>query len=279
MPVLLCSIALWLAFCSAPEPVAALSNHVARCRYYSRSVSSSGSATQLSALKNPFGKEDKATFKPSSLHKDGLTPKDVAADEEASFATTSASNEKMQATVAALKNQLQRQKEEVEMTETLLERLEGHGRNTFSSRNDKHLTSIATSLVSGVDYGFLSRSEGAKVSDISGKLGIGPPSNLWKLGTEQFMRNVRAMQGEYDDENVVELNPEQKALRKRLNRLTLNSTAIWEAETMDGPIQAPWIIKAPYLIICWLLDVVFEGKYVPSRFFLLETVARMPYFS
>lgn len=28
-----------------------------------------------------------------------------------------------------------------------------------------------------------------------------------------------------------------------------------------------------------MLDVVFEGRYVPSRFFLLETVARMPYFS
>lgn len=68
-------------------------------------------------------------------------------------------------------------------------------------------------------------------------------------------------------------------LRNKLQQLTLNSTAIWEKEEADGPIQAPWLIKVPYLVLCWFLDTVFEGKYVPSRFFFLETVARMPYFS
>lgn len=43
--------------------------------------------------------------------------------------------------------------------------------------------------------------------------------------------------------------------------------------------MAPWVIKIPYLLICYMLDRMFEGKYVPARFFLLETVARMPYFS
>lgn len=64
-----------------------------------------------------------------------------------------------------------------------------------------------------------------------------------------------------------------------LKQLTLNSTAIWEREKSRGPIIAPLIIKIPYYVLCYLLDVVFEGRYVPSRFFLLETVARMPYFS
>ena len=53
----------------------------------------------------------------------------------------------------------------------------------------------------------------------------------------------------------------------------------WEREKSRGPIIAPLIIKIPYYVLCYLLDVVFEGRYVPSRFFLLETVARMPYFS
>ena len=45
---------------------------------------------------------------------------------------------------------------------------------------------------------------------------------------------------------------------------------------LDG---APWVLKIPYLVICYMLDRVFEGRNVPARFFLLETVARMPYFS
>jgi hypothetical protein len=87
------------------------------------------------------------------------------------------------------------------------------------------------------------------------------------------------MWGEYNDEDDIHLTAKQIELQSQLEKLTLNSTAIWERETKDGPIQAPWIIKGPYLLICWLLDFLFEGKYVPSRFFLLETVARMPYFS
>lgn len=68
-------------------------------------------------------------------------------------------------------------------------------------------------------------------------------------------------------------------MQEKLEQLTLNSSAIWERELKDGPIEAPLIIKVPYLLLCWMLDFVFEGRYVPSRFFLLETVARMPYFS
>lgn len=75
------------------------------------------------------------------------------------------------------------------------------------------------------------------------------------------------------------LSERQVALQAKLEQLTLNSTAIWETERAEGPIEAPLIIKVPYLVLCWLLDVLFEEKYVFSRFFLLETVARMPYFS
>jgi len=93
------------------------------------------------------------------------------------------------------------------------------------------------------------------------------------------MRNLNAMKGEYKDEDDFELTPKQKVMREKLKQLTLNSTAIWEREKSRGPIVAPLIIKAPYLFLCYLLDVVFEDRSVPARFFLLETVARMPYFS
>lgn len=76
-----------------------------------------------------------------------------------------------------------------------------------------------------------------------------------------------------------ELTKKQKLLHEKLNKLTLNSTAIWEREKAGNHVEAPFIIMAPYLILCHMLDFVFEGRYVPSRFYLLETVARMPYFS
>ena len=77
----------------------------------------------------------------------------------------------------------------------------------------------------------------------------------------------------------LDLTPKAKSLRKKLKSLTLSTEAIWERERSRGPIVAPFIIKIPYLVLCYLLDVVFEGRYVFSRFFLLETVARMPYMS
>jgi len=87
------------------------------------------------------------------------------------------------------------------------------------------------------------------------------------------------MKGEYKEEEDIFLTPKQKNLQAQLKDLTLNSTAIWERERARGEIVAPFIIKIPYYVLCYLLDVVFEGKYAFSRFFLLETVARMPYFS
>jgi ubiquinol oxidase len=81
------------------------------------------------------------------------------------------------------------------------------------------------------------------------------------------------------DEEPKDLSPKQQEYQDQLDQLTLSSDAIWERDLADGPIIAPIIIKIPYLFLCFLLDTVFEGSSVPSRFFLLETVARMPYFS
>lgn len=76
------------------------------------------------------------------------------------------------------------------------------------------------------------------------------------------------------------LTSKQEELRAKLEALTLDSAAIWEREKDNKAInEAPLVIKVPYLVLCWFLDVVFEGRYIPARFLLLETVARMPYFS
>eukprot|EP00539_Tryblionella_compressa_P002812 CAMPEP_0178752590 /NCGR_PEP_ID=MMETSP0744-20121128/11144_1 /TAXON_ID=913974 /ORGANISM="Nitzschia punctata, Strain CCMP561" /LENGTH=567 /DNA_ID=CAMNT_0020406319 /DNA_START=168 /DNA_END=1871 /DNA_ORIENTATION=- len=230
------------------------------------------------------------TRKPSfsstgSLSKNTFSPLYVSQQQDAKELDELLSNRSAQAKheesmVRALKQQLERQTEDMRMTQLLLERLERRKVGDNELQEEEQLNQLAASLVSGVDYGFVSRSEGAKMNGLEGKLpGFGPPANIWKLGWGQFFRNLDAIMGEYKDEDDIELTPKQEKLHATLRALTLNSTAIWERETEDGPIEAPWIIKAPYLVLCWFLDVLFEEKYVPSRFFYLETVARMPYFS
>lgn len=186
----------------------------------------------------------------------------------------------------ALKKLLARQQKEVRETQELIQNLQFDIEDQIGNATTSEVLSspIATSLLSGFDYGFLTRSEGCRfgsVNDFDDQLfdGYGPPPNIFSIGSQQFMRNLNAMIGEYRDEEDFVLSKKQKENRKKLEQLTLNTTAIWEREESRGPIIAPLIIKIPYYALCYLLDVVFEGRYVPSRFFLLETVARMPYFS
>lgn len=47
---------------------------------------------------------------------------------------------------------------------------------------------------------------------------------------------------------------------------------------VDAPVQAPWFINAAYIALCWAMDVIYDGRPI-QRFWFLETVARMPYFS
>jgi ubiquinol oxidase len=176
-------------------------------------------------------------------------------------------------TIESLQRQLDRQLVEIQETRRLLNYLNETKNETIFSNEHKQ----ENSGVFGYDYGFISRSEGAtSLLKSGGDLYDGPPGSLFEIGQQQFVRNLRAMVGEYRDEPNLELSSKQLQYRKQLNSLTLNTSAIWEQE---GKIEAPFIIKVPYIAICTLLDVVFDGKYAPSRFFLLETVARMPYFS
>lgn len=209
-----------------------------------------------------------------------------------STASKSIAEQAKTASIDSLKKLLERQKGEVEETERLIRRLEHAQQGTSLSTdafegdeddNDFDHLSTATSILAGFDYGFKSRSEGPTIAELKSASpafeGLGPPANLWTLGKKQFMRNLRAMVGEYRDEEDADLTPKQREYQAALEKLTLSSDAIWEREIADGPIEAPWVIKFPYLFLCYLLDRVFEKEYVPYRFFLLETVARMPYFS
>jgi ubiquinol oxidase len=197
--------------------------------------------------------------------------------------TENSRSARAEAATRSLENLRERQMEELAETDRLLQQIRQVEVSSHSPTNISSTNKAAASILAGVDYGFQSRSEGASFSDLNGGSpafeGYGPPSNLWKLGTQQFMRNLNAMKGEYADETDFALTDSQKELHAQLDALTLNATGIWDREMQNGPIEAPFVIKIPYFGLCYMLDEVFDGKYIPSRFFLLETVARMPYFS
>jgi len=207
--------------------------------------------------------------------------------EEKSSSKFNKSNEKSnESSLDALKRLLARQEAEIKETKRVLamhenaenlHQMEDPLDDLQKGDTSFEFMAVAESIKEGFDYGFESRSEGPGFKHLKGGNneafeGYGPPSNVADLGGRQFMRNLKAMINEYDDEEDADLTPKQVELRDKLEQLTLNSTAIWERETADGPIEAPYVIKIPYLGLCYMLDVVFEGKYVFSRFFLLETV-------
>eukprot|EP00245_Coleochaete_scutata_P001861 TRINITY_DN12314_c0_g1_i1.p1 TRINITY_DN12314_c0_g1~~TRINITY_DN12314_c0_g1_i1.p1 ORF type:complete len:503 (+),score=92.32 TRINITY_DN12314_c0_g1_i1:153-1661(+) len=75
-----------------------------------------------------------------------------------------------------------------------------------------------------------------------------------------------------------ELGEEVDELRMKLEQLTLDNNKVWEREYARPPVEAPWWILGPYYALCLMLDVLYDGRPI-QRFWFLETVARMPYFS
>ena len=176
-------------------------------------------------------------------------------------------------TIQSLQALLARQQADMEVTKKLLKGMEQAKKldKKKGSASFEDVKALGGPLAMGFDYGFVSRSEGGVNTDSSSIISDplpgygGPPSNVWKLGVGQFKRNWDAIQGEYKDEPDVELTPEQIQLRAQLSELTLDSDAIWEREKETG-VEAPLIIKAPYLLLCWFLDVLFEKRSMGSGY-------------
>lgn len=102
-------------------------------------------------------------------------------------------------------------------------------------------------------------------------------------GIVLFFRGFDKLLQFYD--GLPELKPEKQVLeeevdelQKTLKKLTLSNEAVWERENSRPPVEAPWWILGPYYILCLMLDVIFKDRPI-QRFWFLETVARMPYFS
>ena len=69
-----------------------------------------------------------------------------------------------------------------------------------------------------------------------------------------------------------------RQLRQKMKTLTLNDKNIWKREQNRDHIECPRVLLIVYYAICHLLDIIYKDKPI-DRFWFLESVARMPYFS
>ena len=83
-------------------------------------------------------------------------------------------------------------------------------------------------------------------------------------------------ENEFDDKDAL---GQGEVLLEYLEQLKLSNDKIWEREKYLPKVHSPWIIDWPYKLLCVILDVWFPENRPIQRFWLLETVARMPYFS
>ncbi|MCO5562506.1 hypothetical protein L7F22_016133 [Adiantum nelumboides] len=120
----------------------------------------------------------------------------------------------------------------------------------------------------------INKIEGGPLGIVSVYLGRG--SLLFLRGFDKFLQLYDGLPEIKPEKQV--MGEELDELRKALKKLTLSNDAVWERERNRPPVEAPWWILGPYYILCWMLDVIFENRPI-QRFWFLETVARMPYFS
>ena len=191
---------------------------------------------------------------------------DLANEYEASLSTSTSMHNKLEQ-LKAERNGLQQQLTAIEIAVKQLE--------TAVLKRDNE-----TGIIRGsYDYGFSSQSNGCDDINSRNSQGGAVPASALVLALSNFNRELKNLVNDLTtssyDRTKVSLQDEAV---KKLSMLQLSNAAIWEREESRPPVKAPWIIKAPYLFLCVLLDTLFDGAPI-ERFYFLETVARMPYFS
>jgi hypothetical protein len=102
------------------------------------------------------------------------------------------------------------------------------------------------------------------------------PLSAITLARTNFDRELKNILKKFlERNNTVTANSTALAI---ISDLKLSNDGVWKREKLRKEIIAPWVIKLPYYLLCYLLDTLFDGRPI-NRFYFLETVARMPYFS
>ncbi|KAL6781287.1 PTOX1 [Auxenochlorella protothecoides x Auxenochlorella symbiontica] len=78
------------------------------------------------------------------------------------------------------------------------------------------------------------------------------------------------------------LTPKERKVLEKLQALRLDDRRViareHKREKEGRGVKAPWLIKGSYVFLCWVLDILYANRPI-QRFWVLETVARMPYFA
>ncbi|GAX78356.1 hypothetical protein CEUSTIGMA_g5798.t1 [Chlamydomonas eustigma] len=118
------------------------------------------------------------------------------------------------------------------------------------------------------------------------------PQVTFKMGTainsvfkqmDEFLESVSVLPKlEQPEKKAEELTEEWEEIREKLTKLKLDNQAIVEVEKARAArgeeLYTPFWVKLPFLFLCLVLDVLYEGKPI-QKFWVLETVARIPYFA
>ena len=110
------------------------------------------------------------------------------------------------------------------------------------------------------------------------------PKSVFQMARDNIHREVR-----YAKEGFVKTQQSQywtgsqdmkrkRHLRNSVAQLRLDNGLVWRREASRDQVDAPKPLYAVYYILCWFIDGFFRDRPI-QRFWFLETVARMPYFS
>lgn len=91
-------------------------------------------------------------------------------------------------------------------------------------------------------------------------------------------KNIFFQNDPYAHVNTWQEKNDIRLFRQQMKKLTLDAEQIMIREHAREQVMAPRAMMIVYNIICWSLDMIYEGKPL-DRFWMLETVARQPYFS
>lgn len=104
--------------------------------------------------------------------------------------------------------------------------------------------------------------------------------NVLRLSIQNFTVEVRELQLAF--RRLLGINPPLRYTPPECLGFKLENEAVnrreANRESSGGMVKTSWFVRKVYDVTCTALDVFFDGRPVP-RFWFLETVARMPYFS
>tara|TARA_Y100000389_G_scaffold193046_1_gene221395 strand:+ start:1314 stop:2174 length:861 start_codon:yes stop_codon:yes gene_type:complete len=108
------------------------------------------------------------------------------------------------------------------------------------------------------------------------------PKNVFRMAADNIKlglnRNIFFETDPYSHVTSWEDRNDIRQFRKLIKRLSLDEEQIMIREHNREQVNAPRVMMILYNVICWSLDVIYKDKPL-DRFWMLETVARQPYFS